>query len=291
METDRNYLLIATVLYGLGFLYGFVTILKGKKYQGLLLLGFVIGGFFTQTMGLNLRGAKVGSCPLGNLFEVIQFISWSLIMTFILIRYVFKLNLLGLFTTGLASILGFLSFVFPEWDRPYEHSLFNGNHWIELHASLAVYSYGVYALMGTVSIMYLLQHYSLKLKLPSKCYNFLPSIKESQNAIVKLLTTAMLFYSLASFVGVVYWVQNFQLVSSLKMVITLALWAITITLFISYKKNKIYGKKFAWSCIALFIIAFLSLIPVESDVQKSHNKGISDNTLPEIPSTNISDKQ
>lgn len=266
---DKFYLLLATILYGLGFIYGFIILLQGKRYQGLLLLGFIIGGFFLQTLGLNIRGATVKACPLGNLFEVLQFISWSLIMAFILIRYVLKLKLLGLFTTGLACSLNILSHLFPHWDKPYEESPFAGNHWIELHAALAVFSYGIYALMGVVAIMYLIQHYSLKLKLPSKVYNFLPSISDSLNACTKIQCTALIFYSLSCIVGSVYWAKDFASISLFKISITLLLWLFSFILLIIHRKHWVYGKQFVILCFLLFSLSIVSLIKIEKKESKN----------------------
>ena len=269
MEQDKIYLLIATFLFAIGFVYGFYTILRGHKYQGLLLFAFIIGGFAFQTLGLNIRGAKVMSCPLGNLFEIIQFISWSLIMAYIIIRYVLKLQLLELFTTFIASALSFFSFLYPQWDKPYENSLFGGNKWIEMHAALAVFSYGIYALMAAVAVMYLIQHYSLKRKLPSKVYNFLPSISSSLEGSYKLLLTALLFYSISAVVGSMYWFQDFESISKLKFTMTIALWAFSISLVFLRKKDVVFGEVFAWLCLLLFNFAILTVLPIDN---RSSNK-------------------
>ena len=192
-------------------------------------------------------------------------------MAFILIRYVLKLQLLGLFTTGFAFFLNVLSFIFPKWDQPYDVSPFAGNHWIELHAALAVFSYGIYALMGAVATMYLIQHYSLKFKLPSRFYNFLPSISESLNACSKMQVTALVFYSLSSIVGAFHWVIDFQSVSIYKLSATLLLWLFSFILLVIHRKNWVYGKQFVILCLTLFFISILSLIPIDTTNENSRD--------------------
>ena len=68
---------------------------------------------FLQTRGLYLRGLSTHACPLGNGMERIQFIAWSFVLTYLIIRLIFKLQLLGLFTSGLAAVLSFIS-LFPK---------------------------------------------------------------------------------------------------------------------------------------------------------------------------------
>ena len=108
-----------------------------------------------------MRGQLVKGCPLGNGMERIQFILWSLVVGYLIIRVLFRLNLLGSFAAGVACLGGALSLLFPTLDSPYwEKEGYDGlfsNHWVELHASVAIFSYGIFGLLATVSVMYLIQ--------------------------------------------------------------------------------------------------------------------------------------
>ena len=45
-------------------------------------------------------GAEIKACPLGNTFEISQFIAWSLVLLYFIIGPAFRLRLLGFFTAG-----------------------------------------------------------------------------------------------------------------------------------------------------------------------------------------------
>ena len=61
--------------------------------------------------------------------------------------------------SGMAAVFGSHSFK-KEWDYPYwliHPTILFSDPWIELHASIAIFSYGIFALLAIVSSMYLIQ--------------------------------------------------------------------------------------------------------------------------------------
>ena len=109
----RTWLWSAAILYLVTFLSGVIQSRRGLAYPAFLLLALLAVGYFLQTRGLYLRGLSTHACPLGNGMERIQFIAWSFVLTYLIIRLIFKLQLLGLFTSGLAAVLSFIS-LFPK---------------------------------------------------------------------------------------------------------------------------------------------------------------------------------
>ena len=104
LEQSRDFFWLATILHGIGLVSGFALFSKSSKLvSSTAPLLFVIAGFLAQTQGLALRGQLVKGCPLGNGMERIQFILWSLVLGYLIIRVLFRLNLLGSFSAGLAS--------------------------------------------------------------------------------------------------------------------------------------------------------------------------------------------
>lgn len=122
--TDRNAFAVAAAIYGAAFLYGLFVLLSKRVYSRAVMFALLVGGFLIQTLGLNLRGAAIKACPLGNLFEIAQFLAWSLILLFFIVGPAFRLRLLGFFTTGLAALLAGGSFAVPSWDRAYPPGIF-----------------------------------------------------------------------------------------------------------------------------------------------------------------------
>ena len=146
--TAREAIAVGASIYLSAFLFGIIALLLRRPYPRAAMFALLTGGFIFQTLGLNLRGAEIKGCPLGNIFEISQFIAWSLVLLYFLIGPAFKLRLLGFFTAGLAGFLSCTALLIRTWDSPYPPGIFGGNPWIELHAALAMFSYAMFAIVA-----------------------------------------------------------------------------------------------------------------------------------------------
>ena len=162
--TDREWLWGAAALYLAGFLLGTVSLLRGGRPSNIVMYSLIAGGFFIQNMGLAERGQTVGGCPLGNNLELFQFTAWSAITLYLFVGVTFRSSLLGYFTACLTAALTFLSLSIPAWDSTRRIHIFGQNPWIEFHAALALFSYGVFALLALTSVLFILRIYSLQSK-------------------------------------------------------------------------------------------------------------------------------
>lgn len=262
--TDRNAFAVAAAIYGGAFLYGLIVLLSKRAYSRAVMFALLVGGFLIQTLGLNLRGAAIKACPLGNPFEIAQFLAWSLILLFFIIGPAFRLRLLGFFTAGLTTLLAAGPFLAPTWDRAYPPGIFGGNPWIELHAALAIFSYGVFAILSLVSIMFLIQQRGLKKKQFKGVYQYLPSVQQLDLMAKRLLITGVIVMSASLIFGAVFWVDNFELVPVFKLTATCLVWLGYLTVFILRIQKKLVTRRHAIASIGLFALAMASLWPVQS---------------------------
>jgi len=262
--TDRLAFAAAAAIYGGAFIFGLVTLLLKRPYSRAIMFALLVAGFFIHTLGLNLRGAQIKACPLGNPFEIAQFLAWSLVLLFFIIGPVFRLRLLGFFTAGLALLLAAGSFIVPSWDAPYPPGIFGGNHWIELHASLAIFSYGVFAILSLVSAMFLIQQHGLKKKQFKGLYQYLPSVQQLDLMAKRLLFTGVIVLSASLIFGAVFWIENHDLVPIFKLTATCLVWLGYLTVFILRIQKKLVTRRHAIATIILFLLAIASLWPVES---------------------------
>lgn len=262
--TDRAAFATGAAMYGLAFLLGLVTLLLRRPYSRSIMFALLTGGFLLQTLGLNLRGAEIKACPLGNSFEIAQFISWSLVLIFFIIGPAFKLRLLGFFTAGLAALLAGGALLVPAWDHSYPPGVFGGNPWIELHASLAIFSYGVFAILALVSVMFLLQQHGLKKKQFKGLYQYLPSIQQLDLMAKRLLITGVIVLTAALFFGAVFWIENHHLVPVFKMTATCLIWLGYVIVVVLRMQKKLVTRRHAIAAIILFLLAMASLWPVQS---------------------------
>ena len=261
---DRVWLWLASACYLIGFIFGTAALLRDQRQSRLTIYGLVATGFILQTLGLYLRGETVKGCPIGNTFEIFQFTAWSAILLYLVVGATFRLSLLGYFTSCLSAVLTLAALATPAWDATRHVAAFGGNAWVSFHAALALFSYGVFALLALTSTMYLLQTYSLKRKHLNGLFSFLPSILELDHICVRLLVVGVILMTWSLAVGSVHWVRDFSSVDMTKLLVTAGVWAAYSGAMVLRLWNKLVSQRLAWACVALFAIALLSLGPINA---------------------------
>jgi len=260
----RPLIWMGTMLYGVAFCIAGITLFQRKRYFRAVLFTLILGGWIFQTLGLSVRGYTVQACPLGNPFEILQFIIWTSVGLYVLVFPFYRINLLGFFITTFATLLGLLSLSIPGWDTAYSRGIFGGNPWVELHAALAISSYGVFGLLALISLMYLIQQYGLKSKQSSNFFRYLPSIRELDQVGLWLLSVGITILTVSILVGSIYWVPNLDNISRLKLISTMILWLAYLASLLLRVRGRLVSRNFAWCCMLLFGFALLSLWPVDT---------------------------
>ena len=261
--TDRTWLWFATALYVAGFIFGTIALLRERRHSRAIMYVLIAAGFVLQTIGLYFRGLAVKGCPIGNTFEIFQFTAWSATALYLVIGATFRLSLLGYFTSCLTATLTLVSLAIPAWDATRRVGLFP-NAWIEFHAALAIFSYGVFGLLALTSIMYLLQVFSLKQHRLHGLFSFLPPIRDLDHINLRLLKFGTLLMTASLAVGSVYWLRDTSTVTLAKLIPTLAIWVAYATALGLRLASLLITKRLAWACILLFAAALISLGPINS---------------------------
>jgi HemX protein len=262
--TDRQWLWCAAAFYTVGLVLGTVSLIRGKRTSGILISCAILAGYLLQFVGLGIRGHATGGCPLGNRFEIFQFTAWSAITLYLVVGVTFRSSLLGYFTACLGAALTIVSLSIPAWDAVLRTHIFGGNPWIELHAALAIFSYGVFGLLALTSALFLLRHFSLKQKHVGGWFSLLPSILDLDHIEVRLLGTGLALLTLALIFGSVYWTRDTATVGHAKLAVTVAVWAAAAIAFGLRAMGRLLARRFAWTCLALFAAALLSLQAVDA---------------------------
>ncbi|HKK17064.1 MAG TPA: cytochrome c biogenesis protein CcsA, partial [Opitutales bacterium] len=198
------------------------------------------------------------------------FISWSLVLLFFIVGPAFRLRLLGFFTSGLAALIAGGALLVPGWDKPYPPGIFGGNPWIELHAALAMFSYGVFAILALVSVMFLIQQHGLKKKQFKGIYQYLPSVHQLDLMAKRLLITGVGVLTAALIFGAVFWIDNLDLVPVFKLSATCLIWLGYIVVVVLRMQKKLVTRRHAIASIILFLLAMASLWPVQSAQEEAH---------------------
>ena len=274
LENERSFFWAASVFYCFAFFLASCSLSKNRKYSRLILLTFIPSAFLLQSIGLYFRGLETGSCPLNNPFEIVQFITWTIILLYIVIGPTFRMSLLGFFSAGLVAGLSLLSLLIPQWDQP--SNLLSRNSWAEVHASTALFSYGVFGLLSLTSMMYLIQNYGLKNKRFQGLSPFLPSIVQLDKMNNRLLFIGTVILGISMGIGLTPWLihDGQQHIPNLKLIAAVLVWGAYSLVLILRWNNLLLSRKFAWACLLLFTGALISLWPIETN-----------HSLPKAPST------
>src|SRR5260370_2087022 len=111
---DRVWIWLATYCFILASAYSCYSLFSGKFMAPRLTFGLVVAGFICQTVFLGVRGHEVGRCPITNFCELLTFLSWSMILIYLVIASSYRLPLLAFFTTPFASLLNLRPVFLPE---------------------------------------------------------------------------------------------------------------------------------------------------------------------------------
>lgn len=257
--SDRTWLWAAAALYFIGFVQGTIALLRGGRPSGTATYILIAVGYVLQFIGLGIRGKAIHGSPLTNTFEVFQFTAWSAITLYLVIGVRFRNSLLGYFTSCLTAALTVVSLSIPEWDATHGVHLLGPNPWVELHATLALFSYGVFALLALTSMMFLLRNYSLKSKRIGGWFSFLPSILDLDHISVRLLVAGVVILTVSVGVILAYYLHDLSSANVAKVVVTVAVWIAYVVALVFRLRGQLLAKRFAWTCVGLFIAALVSL--------------------------------
>ena len=263
---------IAAILFTVGFLFNYFQIKSKGTYSHTLTYLFLLFGFVLQSIALYFRALVIHACPLGNTFEILQFILWSLILLFLLIRPVIRINALGLFIIFITSLVSIISLLIPSLDNPYVNTLEANNPFIELHASLAIFSYAIYLLLAIVSSMLLIQQWGLKKQRFQGLFSHLPAVQKLDSIANVLVWIASLTLFIGILFGSFYWYESPETVPLFKLLLTTLILILYCVVGVLKYFNKITPQKQAIAYIFLFILAILSLGAVQAENPQEPNQ-------------------
>ncbi len=243
---DRTLLWLAAAAYGLACVWRLPELRKAQAVSSLGPLACLAVGFAAQTFGLYLRGLKTGGCPIGNVFEVIQFVGWTAMAIVLVVGPAFRLSLLGFFTAGFAFLVSFASLLIPALD-PEKAARLKLPPLVELHAATALFSYGFFAVLALCSAMWLVEEFGLKHRRLNRVYSLLPPLVETDRMNRRLLlagfTTLTLSYALIT----ARFLQAPDSVAPLKIAFSWAVWLAYAGIILAYLTNRLLARRFAWA--------------------------------------------
>jgi len=197
MET--GFLAAATGFYLIGFATTLFALGGGKFQPGRFNVLTMALGFACQTGFLWIRGQQNHSCPINSLFEVLIFLTWSMVGLYLVFGPAFRLSLLGAFTAIFVFVLQVVAIVAPLQRGPHPRSVLNP--WLELHAALSIVAYGAFGMAAVAGVMYLVQEFQLKSRHPAAIFYHLPPISTLHHANERLVGLGVVVLTIGLLAG------------------------------------------------------------------------------------------
>jgi len=162
-ELSSNFLFIAFICYIVAtFFFGGSMKINdnGPNRWGTIGITITIIGFLSQITYFILRWIAAGHAPVSNLFEFITFFGMMLIFAFIMIYFMYRLNIIGLFALPLSIIIIAYASVFPHEIKPLVPSL--KSYWLHIHVTTAALGEAILAISFITGLIYLIKNIDQK---------------------------------------------------------------------------------------------------------------------------------
>lgn len=252
---ERAFLVASTVCFLLGFAYSMYALGAGVRQPSRWNFSIMVIGFLLQCGFLQLRGQVVGRCPLTNLFEVLVFLSWAVMLLYFVVGSTYRLSLLGAFTAPLVFLLQTVAQLLPVAWQPAIRKPSAG-FWPELHAAISLVAYGAFALACVAGVMYLVQERLLKRHRMNSFFQNLPPIADLSVAMVRLLLTGFVLLTAGLVAGFLAGGIQEHLAA---VAWSAGVWLMYGALLLVRATHRVSPRRVAWVSVAAFAIVLGTL--------------------------------
>ena len=249
---ERYWLVAASFCFLLSFGHTLFALGSGTFRPARFNLISMIAGFAFGTVFLYQRGQIVHTCPITNLFEVLVFLSWSIVLIYLLVGPAYRLSLMGAFTSPLVLALLLLALLAPI-DNTTPRAVHNP--WIEFHAALSIIAYGAFGLACIAGVMYLVQERQLKSRRVSDLLLNLPPITDLGKVNGRLILTGFLLLTVAFGAGIAAGIS----ITGAKTAVSFAVWALYGALLATDRMRLLPTRRIAGASVFIFVLALVTL--------------------------------
>lgn len=205
LETAFFFYLIATIFFG-------ATIRDKRRKNdksgiaGSIAISLTIIGFLAQLVYFITRWIASEHAPVSNMFEFVTFFGMSIVLTFIIIYFIYRLNVLGLFALPIALIIIAYAGMFPSAIAPLVPSL--QSHWLYIHVTTVSLSQGILGISFVAGLLYLIKNVEQSTR--SKETTWLEIIIFSLMMIIGFVASTYIFDQLDYHAEIAYEEPNYE---------------------------------------------------------------------------------
>lgn len=249
---DLWILILAVLLAAIAAAQGAVYLRQGTRSRWTLL--WMVGSFVAQTVMMGMRSELRGSCPLGDLGEILIFSAWSLTIFYMAVGSIFRLSLLGVFTAPVVFFLLLLATLPGMLDVSPERVVVV-DPWREGHAALSVMAYGALGLAAVAGVMFIVLNRKLKeAETDTGLFKNLPPARGLIVVINRLLILGFLLLTSGIFCGVM---METSVGAAKHLIAAMLQWGAYFTLILVEWRRGMPPGKLSLAAVILFVLSFL----------------------------------
>jgi ABC-type transport system involved in cytochrome c biogenesis permease subunit len=257
--TDRNFFLLAVVIYGCSMLYSVFLWRKGFRQDNRLNYALLATAFIFHTVAMVKRGFSFERCPVTNLYEAITFIAWTIVASYVVFGAWSRLRFLGAFASPVLFVVGVFALM-PSLDPPPgPRPDFSGGLG-SLHAALVLLSIGAFGLSCIAGLMYLTQEHNLKFNKLRAVLSLLPPIERMERVTSRLLVVGFILLTAGLSLSPVLMHRKYGVLFQSDPMInwSLFVWALYLVLLGMRWWWKQSGHRIAWGAVGSFAFVMLT---------------------------------
>ena len=254
---DRFWLFLATLGYLASAGWGLYALGSRRPVSNRWTILLIGAAFALHTLFLHQRGEAIGHCPITNLFETLAFLSWSLVLTYLVVGPAYRMSILGAFTAPVVFLINFFALAAPV-DTP--STLPHLGWQLELHATLALLGIGVLGVAAMAGVAYLIQERQLKRHELTSWFYSLPNVGPLEKVQQRVLVWGFVIFSAGAVLGFFIPHQNTQ--DWVKIVWSGVVWSLYAALILGL--GRLSHKKTALLSVAGYIFILLTFWGINS---------------------------
>src|SRR5688500_5062133 len=120
--------------------------------------GWVVNSLALFTRAYERMQLSGTFAPWSNQFEAMSYVSWAIILGYVLLEFRYRIKAIGAFVVGIGFIAMGAASLLPyryQTAEPLVPAL--NSYWIYIHVSVTLTSYAAFAMAGGLGVMYLLK--------------------------------------------------------------------------------------------------------------------------------------
>ena len=252
---------ITIILYGLSVLFYFIDFLQNNQKAHKAAFWFLSIVWLMQTIFLFLYMFELGRFPILTLFEGLYFYVWILITFSLILNHFLRTDFFMFFT----HVIGFGLMVIHIFSTLQADTAAGAQTKLlselsMIHITVAILSYGAFALSFVFALLYLIQYDLLKRKKWGKRLNRLGDLAKLEQLSYILVAIGVPLLLLSLILGLewayilfsnIYWYDS-KILGSFACLIIYGIY-----LYLKVKK-KIYGKSLAYWNIGSFLLVLVN---------------------------------